>query len=620
MTEISFLENKSNLIRLHSLEMTTKAGSGHPTSSLSCAEIMSVLFFKEINYDPQNLDSLDNDEFILSKGHSAPALYSSLIEANILSKQETMKLRKFDSRIEGHPTPKIPFVKVATGSLGQGLSVGLGMSIQMKIDKIDRRVYVLLGDGELQEGSNWEAISLASHLKLNNICAILDMNKLGQSEATMHENNSKIYLEKAKSFGWFAIEVNGHSIKELINAFKKSKNQDKPTFIVAKTIKGKGVSFLENKQNEHGKSVDEKNFQKAKSEIEKKLKEVKWENKNISRSSEILTSQNKNIIKAKMKINNLKELSISTNYKISDEVATRQSYGLALEKLGNEDKEMVVLDGDVKNSTFTENFFKKFPERSIQCFIAEQNMIGVGVGLQSRSKNVFASTFSAFFTRAFDQIRMASYSNANLKLAGSHAGVSIGEDGPSQMGLEDIAMMRTIINSIVLYPCDAVSTETLTNESANYKGISYIRTTRPKTPVIYDNDEEFKIGGSKTLRISDKDKITIVSAGITLHESLKASDELDINVRVIDLYSIKPIDKVTLNKASKETKAIITVEDHYPEGGLGEAVSSVVSGKCPVYKLAVTKHPHSGKCSELLSENRIDKNSIKNKIKEILEN
>lgn len=604
--ETVFLQNKANMLRIHSLRMTTKAGSGHPTSCFSCAEIMSALFFKEMNYDPANMAALDNDEFVMSKGHAAPILYAALAEAGVLSKDEILSLRSMESRIEGHPVPRIPGVRVATGSLGQGLSAAAGMALSMKMDGIERRVYVLVGDGEAAEGSVWEAMSLAPHLRLDNLCAILDMNRLGQSDATMHQWDSKAYASKARSFGWHAIVVDGHSVEKLIKAFAEARKQKKPVFIIAKTVKGKGVSFLENKDGYHGKPVDKSMEEKAEGEIQKLLRPVKWKPKNFIRAKRLLPKGNK-------------PKNIITNYRIGDSIATREAYGRALEKLGALDSSMVVLDGDVKNSTFTEFFFRKYPERSVQCYIAEQNMIGIALGLQARGKSVFAATFAAFLSRAFDQMRMAAYSRADLKLAGSHCGVSIGEDGPSQMGLEDIGMARLLLNSTVLYPSDAVSSEKLTALSANYGGISYVRTTRPKTPVIYNNDEEFVIGGSKTLRSSNSDKATIVAAGITVHEALKASDELrkeGINVRVIDAYSVKPADAATLLKAAKETKAIVTAEDHYAEGGLGEVVASIV--RCPVHILAVTKMPHSGRAEELMAEQGIDKNGIIRKVREIL--
>ena len=606
MTENDFLQYKADLLRLHSLKSTTQAASGHPTTCFSCAEIMSVLFFHEMNYDPNNMDALDNDEFVLSKGHAAPILYAALFEADVIN-QDLLNLRTFDSPIEGHPVPRVPGIRIATGSLGQGLSAAVGLALAMKLDGINRRVYVLLGDGETAEGSVWEGMNFAAHLKLDNICAVLDMNRLGQSEPTMHQWNENVYAKKAEAFGWHPIIVDGHSVNDLMGALEKARSNKKPTFIIAKTVKGKGVSFLENIEGYHGKAVGKDGLEKAEQEIQKRLKPVEWQQKNLIRSNESYEKNNK-------------PKTVTTSYKLGETIATREAYGKALVKLGEQDPDMVVLDGDVKNSTFTEYFFNKYPERSFQCYIAEQNMMGVGTGLQARSKNVFLATFAAFISRTVDQMRMASYSRANLKISGSHAGVSIGEDGPSQMGLEDLAIMRSLFNSVVFYPCDGVSAEKLTALSANYDGISYIRTTRPKTPVIYDNNEEFVIGGSKVLRHSNNDKATVVAAGVTMHEALKAADELKkdgINIRVIDAYSVKPLDKKTLLQAAEQTKAIISVEDHYVEGGLGEAVAAALSGY-PVHILGVHIMPHSGKPEELLAEQGIDKASIIRKVKEIL--
>ncbi|MEK6910124.1 MAG: transketolase [Candidatus Aenigmatarchaeota archaeon] len=606
MTVAEFLQHKADRLRLHSLRITTESGSGHPTSCLSCAEIMSVLFFHEMKYDPNNMASFDNDEFVMSKGHAAPILYAALAEAGIIPLDKTLKLRSFSSPIEGHPVPRIPGIRVATGSLGQGLSIGVGMALAMKLDGLNRKVYVLMGDGETSEGSVWEAMNLASNLKLDNICVILDVNRLGQSEPTMHQWDTEKYANKAESFGWNTIITDGHSVEDLINAFDQV-GKDRPVFIIAKTVKGKGVSFLENKEGQHGKAVGKDMVENAINEIQNRMRVVEDEPKNLIKSKSFL--KEKRLAK------------ISMDYKLGENVATRDSYGKALVKLGDQDPDMIVLDGDVKNSTFTEYFFQKYPERSFQCYIAEQNMIGTALGLQALGKNVFTATFAAFLTRAFDQLRMAAYSRANIKIAGSHSGVSIGEDGPSQMGLEDISFMRTLFNSIVLYPADGVAAEKLTELSANYNGISYIRTTRPKTPIIYDNSEEFVVGGSKVLRKSDNDSVTIVSAGITLHEALKAADELKkegISARVIDCYSIKPIDEKTLLQAAHETGNIITVEDHYPQGGLGETVASVVTDKCTVHMLSVKIMPHSGKPEELLAEQGIDKNGIVKKVKELI--
>ncbi|MBS7607224.1 MAG: transketolase [Candidatus Bathyarchaeia archaeon] len=599
-----YLENKANILRLHSIRSTTKAKSGHPTSCLSSAEIVATLFFKVMNFDPKHMDYLDNDEFVLSKGHAAPVLYAALAEAGVIPREKIMTLRQFDSELEGHPVPRVKGIRVATGSLGQGLSIGLGMAYAKRLLGINRRVYVLLGDGEVAEGSVWEALNLAGKLKISNLVAILDMNRLGQSEPTMFQWDWEAYARRVEAFGWNVTVCDGHNIKDLIRAFNEAEKSDKPFFIIAKTVKGKGVSFLENIEGRHGTALSEEELKRAESEILPKIKEVDF--------------QPNNFIEARIPIEPRKKYSIKTDYKVGDMVATREAFGRALVKLGEQNERMIVLDGDVKNSTFTIYFFNKFPDRSLQCYIAEQNMVGVAVGLQTQGFDVFLSSFACFLSRAFDQIRMAAYSRANLKIAGSHAGVSIGEDGPSQMGLEDLALFRAVFGSTVLYPCDAVSAEKLTCVMANYEGISYIRTTRPKTPVIYSNDEKFHIGGSKVLRWSRNDVATIVAAGVTVHEALKAYEKLraeGINVRVVDCYSVKPLDSETLIKAYEETKHIITVEDHYPEGGIGEAVASL--GLKP-HILAVRKMPHSGKPEELLAEQGIDTNGIIRKVKELI--
>ena len=599
-----YLEDKANILRLHSIRSTTKAKSGHPTSCLSSAEIIATLFFNVMNIDPKRLDYLDNDEFVLSKGHAAPILYAALAEAGVITRDKLMTLRQFDSELEGHPVPRIKGIRVATGSLGQGLSIGLGMAYAKRLLGIDRRVYVLLGDGEAAEGSIWEALNLAGKLKMSNLVAILDMNRLGQSEPTMFQWDWRAYAERVKAFGWNVTACDGHDIKDLIRAFDEAKNSDKPFFIIAKTVKGKGVSFLENVEGRHGRALSEEELNKAEKEILPKIKDVEF--------------QPQNFIEAKVPIEPRKKYSIKTDYKIGDMVATRVAFGKALVKLGEQSDKIVVLDGDVKNSTFTIYFFDRFPERSIQCYIAEQNMVGMAVGLQTQGFDVFLSSFACFLSRAYDQIRMATYSRANLKIAGSHAGVSIGKDGPSQMGLEDLALFRALFGSIVLYPCDAVSAEKLTCEMANYEGISYIRTTRPKTPVIYDNSEEFHVGGSKVLRWSKNDEVTVIAGGVTVHEALKAYEKLKaegINIRVIDCYSVKPLDAETLIKASEETKHIITVEDHYPEGGIGEAVAAL--GLKP-HILAIRKMPHSGEPEELLAEQGIDAAGIIRKVKELV--
>ncbi|MBI2578756.1 MAG: transketolase [Candidatus Aenigmarchaeota archaeon] len=598
------LEKIARLVRYYILASTTEAGSGHPTSSLSAVELTTSLLFGFFRYDAENPGHPNNDRLVFSKGHASPLLYSLWAAAGKVTEKELLALRKFNSRLEGHPVPLFPYAEAATGSLGHGLSVGVGMALNAKMDKLSYRTYVLLGDSEMTEGSQWEAMQIAAYYKLNNLVGILDVNRLGQRGETIHGHNTAEYEKRISSFGWDTTVVDGHSFPEILDAYKKSLSSKKPVMIIAKTIKGKGVSFLEDKDGWHGKAL-------KKEELEKALKELG----DIDRSAkgEILKPEN-------MKPPEIRAQKAGDFfYEKGAPIATRKAYGNALARIFPEFPDIVVLDAEVSNSTFADIFKKAYPERFFEMFIAEQNMAGTATGLSMRGKIPFVSTFAAFFSRAFDQIRMSRYSGANIKFAGSHAGVSIGEDGPSQMGLEDIAMFRTLLGSIVLYPCDAVSAEKLVEEAARHNGIVYIRTTRKETPVIYSADENFPVGGSKTLAKSDKDDVTIIAAGITVHEALKAHDELKkngINARVIDLYSVKPVDKEALEKAADETEAIITVEDHYAEGGIGEAVASALPGK-PVYPLAVRKIPKSGRPEELLDYEEISAGAIVEKVKSL---
>ena len=594
----ALLQYRAEMLRIHSINMTSASASGHPTTCMSAAEIMSVLFFDEMRYDPRHPDSLANDEFVLSKGHAAPVLYAAYAEAGTIPVAELQELRNFDSRLEGHPIPgRAPGVRVATGSLGQGLAAAIGMALAINHDGGGQRVYVLLGDGEMAEGSVWEAMNLAPHLGVGNLCAILDMNRLGQSDPTLFQWDSAGYAAKAAAFGWDVHECDGHDVAALQAALAAARASDRPSFIVARTVKGKGVSFLEDHDAMHGKAVPDDQHAAAVAEVEARIADA---------GTPEGVSANGTAPAAADAAPAPGALSIATSYAPGDKLATRKAYGAALAKLGAADPGMFVLDADVKNSTFTDAFFGAFPERSVECYIAEQNMIGIATGLQARGKRAFAATFAAFLSRAYDQIRMAAHSHANLKLAGSHTGVSIGEDGASQMGLEDVAMLRAVLGSAVLCPADGVAAEKLTCLSANYDGVSYVRTARPDVAVIYGNDEEFTLGGSKVLRSSAADRVTLVGAGVTLHEALAAADLLaaeGIAARVIDCYSIKPLDAATLRRAAAETAAIVTAEDHYPEGGLGEAVAAAVSGAgAPVHVLAVRRTPHSGKGAELLAE------------------
>jgi transketolase len=606
-TDIELLKGIANQLRIHSITATTAAGSGHPTSCCSAADLVATLFFSQMRYDAKNPHFYNNDRFILSKGHAAPLLYAAWAENGFIPVAELATLRQFTSELEGHPTPRLAFVDVATGSLGQGLSVGVGMARAARLDNLDYNTYVLLGDGEIAEGAVWEAASLAGYYKLNNLIAIVDANRLGQSEATAFGHNIDVYRDRFKAFGWRVEEIDGHDIEEIVEVLNGVGLNDQPLAIVAKTYKGAGVSFLQDKDGWHGKPLNKEEAAKAIAELQPSAKsgigvEIPKPNQ--------LPAPNNSVPASYPPI----------NYNLGDKIATREAYGNALARIGETDLRIVAVDGDTKNSTFADKFFKKFPERSTECFIAEQNMVGVATGFGARGKVPFASTFATFFTRAYDQIRVAGISQANIKLVGSHVGVSIGEDGPSQMALEDLAMMRAVVGSTVLYASDAVCTEKLLEQMALGKGVYFLRTSRPKTPVIYGNDEQFPIGGAKVLR--EGDKVTVVAAGVTLFEALKAADQLKaegVNITVIDAYSIKPLGKKEILAAAQKTNNIvITVEDHYSEGGLGDAVAGELSADgIKVHKLAVVGMPHSGKAEELLAKFGIDAAGIVKKVKSL---
>lgn len=597
----------ANQLRIHSIAATTAAGSGHPTSCCSAADLVAALFFGHMRYNPKDPKYPNNDRFILSKGHAAPLLYAAWAETGLFPASELLKLRQLNNDLEGHPTPRLPFVDVATGSLGQGLSVGVGMALSARLDNFDFRTYVLLGDGECAEGSVWEAASMAGIYKLNNLVAVLDANRLGQSQATAFGDHVEVYKARFAAFDWRVKVIDGHNMQEIMGALAAAKRGDRPLAIIAKTIKGAGISFLQDKEGWHGKALSKEEAERAIAELQPKAKSAIGLPIPAPRKVEVPQSAPPATIP-------------TLTYKLGDKVATREAYGNALARLGDIDPRLVALDGDTKNSTFSEKFLKKFPNRFFECFIAEQNMVGVGVGLSTRSKVPCASTFAAFFTRAFDQIRMAGVSRANLKMTGSHVGVSIGEDGGSQMGLEDLAMMRAVQGNVVLYPCDAVSTEKLVEQMNQHHGMVYLRTSRPKTPVIYGNEEAFSIGGAKVLKQAAGDKVTVVAAGITLYESLKAADALaseGIGITVIDAYSVKPLGTDVIRAAAQQTNhLILTVEDHYPEGGLGDAVAGALSADgFKVHKLAVYELPHSGKPEELLAKYEIDAAAIAKKVK-----
>lgn len=589
-------------LRIDSIRSTTAAGSGHPTSSMSAADLMSVLMLDYLKYDSSKPHLPANDHLIFSKGHAAPLLYAMYKAAGWISDDEMMTLRQFGSRIEGHPVPVLPYVDVATGSLGQGLPIAVGIALCGKyIDKLPYKVWVVLGDSEMAEGSIWEAFDKASHYKLDNLVGILDMNRLGQRGETDLGWDSAAYAARARAFGWHAIEINGHDYDEINNAYAEaSRTQGKPVCIVAKTEKGHGVASIANKEGWHGKALS---ADQAKAAIEELGGEVHL-----------------SVQVAKPDAAELAQPAPSgtlqlPQYAVGSKEATRKAYGDALKAIGGFNPNVIVLDAEVSNSTHADEFKNAYPDRFFEMYIAEQQLVAAAVGFSVRGKVPFASTFSAFFTRAYDFIRMAAISRASLKLSGSHAGVSIGEDGPSQMALEDIAMMRAVFGSTVLYPSDANQTAKLVEHMADdLPGIVFIRTTREKTPIIYGPDESFPIGGAKVVRQSDKDQATLIAAGITLHESMKAAETLaveGINVRVIDLYSVKPVDKEIVAQAARDTKNLIVVEDHWPEGGLGDAVLEALAAhpdgvSAKVIKVAVRTMPTSGKPAELLAAAGID--------------
>jgi transketolase len=605
-SSIDSLKEKGRRLRIESLKATTEAGSGHPSSCLSAADLVSVIFFNEMRFDPKDPHNPANDRFVLSKGHAAPLLWAAYAECGILPEKDLLTLRRLDSDLEGHPTPRIPWVDVATGSLGQGLSAGLGDALAAHLDGIPYNTYVLLGDGECAEGSVWEAAALAHYYNASNLYAIIDVNGLGQSQRTMDQFDVNRFADKFRAFGWFAVTVDGHNYVDILDAFEKCRRDggNQPRAIVAKTFKGKGVSLLENKDGWHGKPVPKQDLPKALAELDKPLGPNEFKANPRTGFSQPRADG---------------APGITVTRKLGDSVATREAYGEALVKAAEQDPRIVALDGDTKNSTFSEKLLKAFPQRFFEMFIAEQNMVGVATGLAARGKIPFVSTFAAFLTRAYDQIRMAGVSRSNVKFCGSHAGVSIGEDGPSQMGLEDIAMFRPIPGAVVLYPCDAVSAERCVEEASRHRGICYIRSSRPKTHVLYANEEQFPIGGSKTLRKSANDRATVVGAGITVHEALKAESTLKaqgVAIRVIDAYSVKPIDARGILAAARETSGrVVVVEDHYEEGGLGDAVLEAVGNQARVIKLAVREIPRSGPPEALIEKYGISSSHIVEAVK-----
>jgi transketolase len=598
MTEHERWHELAQQLRVDSVRAAAVTKSGHPTSSMSAADLMAVLLAKHLRYDFDDSKNPANDHLIFSKGHASPLLYSIYKAAGAITEEELLTFRTFGSRLEGHPTPVLPWVDVATGSLGQGLPISVGVAIAgKKLDRIPYRVWCLCGDSEVAEGSMWEAFEHAAFIGLDNLTAIIDVNRLGQRGETMHGWDLDSYADRAKAFGWHALEIDGHDLAAIDSAYEEAAGTTgRPTAIVARTIKGKGVKEVEDKPGWHGKALDDP---------EHAIEEL---------------GGIRNITVDVAKPEPAQPHSFETGplslprYEVGDEVATRKAYGEALAAIGKADGLVVGLDGEVSNSTFAEIFAEAEPERYFEMYIAEQQMAAAAVGIQVRGWKPFASTFAAFWTRAYDFIRMAAISRANIRLCGSHAGVSIGEDGPSQMALEDLAAFRAVHGSTVLYPSDGNSTAKLVAEMTDREGIVFLRTTRANTPVLYEAGDVFPIGGSKVVR--DGDDVTLVGAGITLHEALKAADTLaeeDISARVIDLYSVKPIDEDTLRSAAEATGAIVTVEDHWPEGGLGEAVLAVFAEdeeRPPIVCLGVQGMPGSGKPAELLAAAGIDAEHI----------
>lgn len=642
--DIPALEKLARLIRHHILVMTHGAGSGHPTTCFSAVDLATVLFFKHFTADLDDPESLANDRLIFSKGHAGALFYSLYAAAGKLLKEDLLGYRNFHSTLEGHPTKRFRYTEAATGSLGQGLAIGAGEAYAMKYfqGRLEYaslpQVFVIMGDGEMAEGSVWEAANFASHYRLNNLIAICDINRFGQSDETMHGHNVHAYEKKFKAFGWETVVVNGHNFLEIDAALDKAVHHEGGPFaVIAKTMKGKGIKTWENKDGWHNKMLSPEEYESGKKElgeIEENLvgvvakpsplrfvtkvdekEEIKYYAGDQSSDIGLQSIDKQKSIEAPI-----------TLYKKDEKVATKKAFGNALARLGVEYSQLAVLDGDVKNSLHTDQFEKKFPQRFIQGYIAEQNLVGVATGLARQGILPLVATFSAFFSRAHDQIRMAPLSNVTILFNGSYGGVSIGKDGPSQMGLEDLGIFRALLNSTVLYPSDPYMTEKLVEQMVNVDGVVYIRTTREPTPVIYTENDRFEIGGSK-IHISpttnNQPPITIVSAGITVWEALKAQQQLareGISTRVIDCYSIKPINASSLKEAARASKAIVTVEDHYAVGGLGDAVLEALAETShpPVYKLAVTKTPRSGTPEELLAYEEIDTKAIVAKVKALL--
>ncbi len=589
-------------LRVDSVRAAAAAGSGHPTSSMSAADLMAVLLAKYLRYDFDRPELALNDHLIFSKGHASPLLYSLYKAAGAISDEELLSFRKLGSRLEGHPTPEIPWVDVATGSLGQGLPCAVGVALSAKrLERLSYRVWVLCGDSEMAEGSIWETFDHASHETLDNLIAIIDVNRLGQRGETMLGWNTAAYVRRAEAFGWRALEIDGHDLEEIDRAYEQALASDgQPVAIIARTIKGKGVSAVENRNGFHGKPLEDPDAAV----------------RELGGRRNLMVRPNPPAQDAEPHRFECHQDAPAASWELGEKVATRRAFGDALAALGSSDGRIVVLDGEVGNSTFAGLFGDAHPERYFEMYIAEQQLVAAAVGLQVRGWIPFASTFAAFFSRAYDFIRMAAVSRADIRLVGSHCGVSIGEDGPSQMALEDIASLRAVQGSTVLYPSCPNQTAKLVAAMIERSGIVYLRTTRAATPALYGPEESFEVGGSRVVRSSDSDEVTLVAAGITLHEALAAADDLEhegVRARVIDLYSVKPIEERTLIEAAQETGAILTVEDHHPEGGIGDAVLEVFADDASrprIVTLAVREMPTSGTPAQLLAQAGIDREHI----------
>ncbi|HVB05782.1 MAG TPA: transketolase [Acidimicrobiales bacterium] len=592
--ELAEVADLARQLRVDSIRSSTSAGSGHPTSSLSAADLIAVLAARHFRYDWQHPERPTNDHLVFSKGHASPLLYSLYRAVGVVSEEELLTTyRRFGSRLQGHPTPQLPWVDLATGSLGLGIAAAVGIASAAKhLDELDYRVYVLCGDSETAEGSVWEALDKASYYDLDNLVVMFDVNRLGQRGPTELEWDTERYAERVRAFGCEAIVIDGHDLGEIDEAFTKAGTSGKPTVIVARTKKGKGVAEIEDKEGWHGVALPPDLAEKAIAELGG-VSELVITGPEPSPGTPAITPDPKAAVTL-------------PRYELGEKVATRKAFGDALAALAAR-PEVVVLDAEVGNSTHAEEFMKVAPERYFQSFIAEQLMVAAAGGMAARGYVPYAATFGAFFSRAADFVRMLAISGLRVRLVGSHAGVEIGADGPSQMALEDLAIMRAIHGSSVLYPCDATSAVALTALMSDAPGIAYLRTTRGAYPVQYPSGTTFTIGGSAELRSGDGDAVTLIGAGVTTHECLEAADQLaaeGISARVVDCYSLKPIDAATLTRAVTATGGrLVVAEDHYPEGGLGEAVRTALGTfSTPLHfaHLAVRELPASGTPSELL--------------------